>query len=400
MYTSKYQIQLANLLHDSRNNNWCSDCHNYNPQWCSTTYNVFICTRCATIHRKVLNREPYSSNIKSITLDRWTNEELHQFINGNTQNIPLTINKIMSTSSDDPYDLEQLVKRKYMDPMVRENDSSGERMYSSTIYPVLTGRMAKDYELSKFSSHIKQIQNKSSTFYSVDNIVEALSLTHGNIFEAMKILRYNKDRDHRSDQPHNHDNDLPPPKLPKRPDNSLRPAVFDGFSGGNTTGNASLPPQPKPAIFDGLNLAPTAMEYNNTGYTNPTQGLSQNNTFGNNTTSNIYGFQKPTQQSAQQTIPIQQFMSAQPTHSDPLVSLHQQQQPLAQEVPFQQQQFVQQAPIQQQQAQFMLQQSQLSGQSALASQQPMFIPNTPNSIHGQPTFPNAQPQQPFYQAPF
>ena len=166
---------------------------------------------------------------------------------------------------------------------------SDRRPSSSGRLPLLSNRRPRDYELSKFSRHIREVESYDRRFTNEDNIVEALSMTHGNISNAIEILRYNydversrgyddgydddydsSDRYRRSNNSSRHssnssygygrdrdDNSSSSysgrpssrndrmPSLPRRPESSgPKDAVFDGSAGVNK--------QPKAAVFDGL----------------------------------------------------------------------------------------------------------------------------------------------------
>ena len=47
------------------------------PQWASTNLGVFLCIRCASIHRKL---GTHISKVKSLTLDNWSIEQLDVII--------------------------------------------------------------------------------------------------------------------------------------------------------------------------------------------------------------------------------------------------------------------------------------------------------------------------------
>ncbi|KAH9389845.1 hypothetical protein TYRP_007392 [Tyrophagus putrescentiae] len=49
-------------------NQFCADCHEEDPEWASYTIGVFLCTQCASIHRKI---GIHISRIKSLKLDNW-----------------------------------------------------------------------------------------------------------------------------------------------------------------------------------------------------------------------------------------------------------------------------------------------------------------------------------------
>ncbi|CAG9315779.1 unnamed protein product [Blepharisma stoltei] len=53
-------------------NQRCFDCNIKNPQWFSTIFGIFLCTSCASDHKKL----PIQTNLKSIDIDLWTPREL------------------------------------------------------------------------------------------------------------------------------------------------------------------------------------------------------------------------------------------------------------------------------------------------------------------------------------
>ncbi|KAL7677604.1 hypothetical protein ACOME3_003839 [Neoechinorhynchus agilis] len=54
-------------------NDKCADCGTQRPTWASVTIGVFLCIKCAGAHRKL---GVQMSRVRSIELDRWTNEQL------------------------------------------------------------------------------------------------------------------------------------------------------------------------------------------------------------------------------------------------------------------------------------------------------------------------------------
>lgn len=46
---------------------------NKDPRWASYSLGVFLCIRCAGIHRKM---GTHISKVKSITMDQWTSEQI------------------------------------------------------------------------------------------------------------------------------------------------------------------------------------------------------------------------------------------------------------------------------------------------------------------------------------
>ncbi|KAK6334809.1 hypothetical protein TWF718_010254 [Orbilia javanica] len=65
--------QLHDLIAKVPGNNQCADCRARNPGWASWSLGIFLCLRCAAIHRKL---GTHISKVKSISLDTWTNEQV------------------------------------------------------------------------------------------------------------------------------------------------------------------------------------------------------------------------------------------------------------------------------------------------------------------------------------
>lgn len=93
--SEKYQSILTDLLKDD-DNKYCADCdakgtpkripiqlficekiinssHLSGPRWASWNLGVFLCIRCAGIHR---NLGCHISKVKSVNLDSWTAEQI------------------------------------------------------------------------------------------------------------------------------------------------------------------------------------------------------------------------------------------------------------------------------------------------------------------------------------
>lgn len=68
----KCQSVLNALLRDE-DNKYCVDCDSKGPRWASWNIGVFLCIRCAGIHR---NLGVHISKVKSVNLDSWTPEQV------------------------------------------------------------------------------------------------------------------------------------------------------------------------------------------------------------------------------------------------------------------------------------------------------------------------------------
>ncbi|XP_052777418.1 stromal membrane-associated protein 1-like isoform X1 [Mya arenaria] len=68
----KFQAILSSLLKDD-DNKYCVDCDAKGPRWASWNLGIFLCIRCAGIHR---NLGVHISKVKSVNLDTWGPEQI------------------------------------------------------------------------------------------------------------------------------------------------------------------------------------------------------------------------------------------------------------------------------------------------------------------------------------
>ncbi|XP_066603294.1 stromal membrane-associated protein 1 [Prorops nasuta] len=108
----KCQALLTQMLRDE-DNKYCVDCDAKGPRWASWNLGVFLCIRCAGIHR---NLGVHISKVKSVNLDSWTPEQvvsLQQMGNSRARavyeaNIPDSFRRPQTDCS-----LENFIRAKY-----------------------------------------------------------------------------------------------------------------------------------------------------------------------------------------------------------------------------------------------------------------------------------------------
>ncbi|KAF7119032.1 hypothetical protein CNMCM5793_008672 [Aspergillus hiratsukae] len=64
---------LQDLIRSVPGNDRCADCGAFNPGWASWNMGIFLCMRCAALHRKL---GTHISKVKSLTMDTWTAEQV------------------------------------------------------------------------------------------------------------------------------------------------------------------------------------------------------------------------------------------------------------------------------------------------------------------------------------
>lgn len=108
----KFQAILNGLLRDE-DNKYCVDCDAKGPRWASWNLGIFLCIRCAGIHR---NLGCHISKVKSVNLDTWTADQVESMVEmGNSRaraiyeaNIPDGFRRPQTDST-----LEAFVRQKY-----------------------------------------------------------------------------------------------------------------------------------------------------------------------------------------------------------------------------------------------------------------------------------------------
>ncbi|XP_019870412.2 stromal membrane-associated protein 1 isoform X2 [Aethina tumida] len=151
----KCQSVLNGLLRDE-DNKYCVDCDSKGPRWASWNIGVFLCIRCAGIHR---NLGVHISKVKSVNLDTWTPEQvvsLQQMGNSRARavyeaNLPDNFRRPQSDSS-----LETFIRAKY------EHKKYIAREWVPPALPKVNWEKEIDEEIEKQKRKKKTIVEKKS----------------------------------------------------------------------------------------------------------------------------------------------------------------------------------------------------------------------------------------------
>jgi serine/threonine protein kinase len=115
----KQNEEHSTILRDllaQHSNATCFDCHDKGPQWASVNLGVFICYRCAGVHRSL---GTHISQVRSVTLDSWTRSQIQYMQQmGNKKakrlweaNLPEDFQR--PSKHSDQTDLERFIRNKY-----------------------------------------------------------------------------------------------------------------------------------------------------------------------------------------------------------------------------------------------------------------------------------------------
>ncbi|KAK4935350.1 Protein gts1 [Elasticomyces elasticus] len=141
--SKRTQARNERELHELLNlpgNSQCADCGAKNPAWASWNLGVFLCMRCASLHRKL---GTHISKVKSLSMDTWNTEQVENMKrNGND-----TVNKTYNPKNkkpDMPLDadevdsaMERFIRKKYQEkslsdgkPQPPQRDDHSRTSYS------------------------------------------------------------------------------------------------------------------------------------------------------------------------------------------------------------------------------------------------------------------------------
>jgi hypothetical protein len=137
---------LQDLVHNVAGNNICADCHTRNPAWASWSLGVFLCMRCAAIHRKL---GTHISKVKSLSMDSWTNEQVdnmrkvgnvvsNQIYNPENKRPPVPVDADEADSA-----MERFIRQKYTNNVAKKSSSRSSPQFDEGTPPPLPPKNSK-----------------------------------------------------------------------------------------------------------------------------------------------------------------------------------------------------------------------------------------------------------------
>jgi hypothetical protein len=146
--------QLSKLV----SNSICADCHQQRSLWASVNFGVFLCSRCAGMHRHL---GVHITQVRSINLDTWTPLQLLCVtINGNMW----TNSWLLSNRSpdygrhivDDP-SMSRFIQEKYEN--MKYGDNSGILLVTKSNFPYITVEKALEVYNLAMTLHRQQVDH-------------------------------------------------------------------------------------------------------------------------------------------------------------------------------------------------------------------------------------------------
>lgn len=117
---SRTEQKLIELLNAPENSNRCGECGSTYPTWASCNLGIFLCGRCASVHRK-LGRD--ISQVKSLSLDKWGDSDVSKLERMGNRRAKSIWNPKKEpfpfTADDDINSVETFLRLKYIDGKFR-----------------------------------------------------------------------------------------------------------------------------------------------------------------------------------------------------------------------------------------------------------------------------------------
>ncbi|XP_060728571.1 stromal membrane-associated protein 1 isoform X3 [Tachysurus vachellii] len=175
----QHQAILSKMLRED-DNKYCADCEAKGPRWASWNLGVFICIRCAGIHR---NLGVHISRVKSVNLDQWTPEQIQSVQSmGNTKarqlyeaHLPDNFRRPQTDQAVEFFIRDKYEKKKYYDKNAATDTFEREKKKEEKKKEKETDKGNKPTVFDKKREDI-QIDSRASPKKSPETAIDLLGL--------------------------------------------------------------------------------------------------------------------------------------------------------------------------------------------------------------------------------
>ncbi|XP_077585521.1 stromal membrane-associated protein 1-like [Stigmatopora nigra] len=184
----QHQAILSKLLREDVNKN-CADCEAKGPRWASWNLGVFMCIRCAGIHR---NLGVHISRVKSVNLDQWTQEQMQSMMdmgNGRAKQVyeahlPENFSRPQTDQAVEVFIRDKYERKKYHDKEALDTilKTAGAPQANSPISQADKSKQGKEREkkkekdFEKSDQHNMECEQRASPKKSQEHAVDLLGL--------------------------------------------------------------------------------------------------------------------------------------------------------------------------------------------------------------------------------
>ncbi|WBW73775.1 Arf GAP, GTPase activating protein for Arf6, Ucp3 [Schizosaccharomyces osmophilus] len=183
------ETTIRHLIQSVPGNNICADCHTRGVQWASWNLGIFLCLRCATIHRKL---GTHISKIKSVSLDQWTDDQVNNMRDWGNLNAnrywnpsPLDHPLPMNAHSDDTV-MEKYIRDKYEKKLYLEETPNQKGPSLPPRSNASANSTSASSSRSNYKVSLKAIHDMGFTNDTIN--LQALEDAHGEVNGAVEKI--------------------------------------------------------------------------------------------------------------------------------------------------------------------------------------------------------------------
>lgn len=170
----QHQVILSKMLREEENK-YCADCEAKGPRWSSWNLGVFMCIRCAGLHR---NLGVHIARVKSVNLDQWTPEQIQSVVDMGNRRARLLYEAHLPESFRRPQTdqaLEVFIRDKYERKKYYGQDVPAAATKSSEASPPSTVSQSTDKNRQEKRADL-QAESRASPKKSPEPSVDLLGL--------------------------------------------------------------------------------------------------------------------------------------------------------------------------------------------------------------------------------